>query len=251
MMDQEERMQILDMIENGRISAEQGLQLLKALDGETEVAMTDVDVLPAAQEPASEFNAGAETFPLEQDQASPPVVAPLGEAQDEPQSVPGEQVTVLPGAAQAESFAEMQKWRRWWTIPLWIGVGVTVLGGVLMYWAMQASGLNFWFGCASLPFALGVLVIVLAFQSRTSPWLHLRVRQGPSQWPQQIAFSFPIPARPTVWFLRSFGRRIHGLNDASLDEVIQAVGETANSENPIYIRVDDDEDGEQVEIYIG
>ena len=251
MMDQEERMQILDMIENGRISAEQGLKLLKALEGETEAALPDGDSENASQGIESESLAGAVSPPFEDEQASQMAATPLENLEAEPQSAPGEQVTILPGMEQESSFAELQKWRRWWTIPLWIGVGITVLGGVLMYWAMQATGLSFWFGCAGLPFALGVLVIVLAYQSRTSPWLHLRVRQRPGEWPQQIAFSFPIPVRPTVWFLRTFGRRIHGLNDTSLDEVILAVGETANSENPIYIRVDDDEDDEQVEIYIG
>jgi hypothetical protein len=251
MMDQEERMQILDMIENGRISAEQGLKLLKALEGETETALPDTDREPATQEITSEFDAGSVNLPFEGQQVSQLGATPLEDQEEEPQTTGEEQVTVLPGADHEGSFAELQKWRRWWTLPLWIGVGITVLGGVLMYWAMQASGLSFWFACASLPFALGVLVIALAYQSRTSPWLHLRVRQRPGEWPQQVAFSFPIPVRPTVWFLRTFGRRIHGLNDTSLDEVILAVGETANSENPIYIQVDDEEDDERVEIYIG
>ena len=251
MMDQEERMQILDMIENGRISAEEGLQLLKALEGETETALPDGDGQPVGQGIEDEFIAGPSNLPFEDEQAYQKAATPQEDLESETQSEPGEQVTILPGVQQGTSFAEVQKWRRWWTIPLWIGVGITVLGGVLMYWAMQATGLSFWFACASIPFALGVLVIVLAYQSRTSPWLHLRVHQRPGEWPQQIAFSFPIPVRPTVWFLRTFGRRIHGLNDTSLDEVIMAVGETANSETPIYIRVDDDEDDEQVEIYIG
>jgi len=251
MTDQEERMQILDMIENGKISAEQGLELLKALDGDTEAGLQDGIGEPESVEVGRGSPVEPETITFEQASASQPDAIPMQPQEDGGQSEIGEQVTVLPGEAREGSFTELQKWRRWWTIPLWIGVGITVLGAGLMYWALQASGLSFWFACASLPLTLGVLVIILAYQSRTSPWLHLRVRQRPGEWPQQIAFSFPIPVRPTVWFLRTFGRRIHGLNDTSLDEVILAVGETANSENPIYIRVDDDEDDEQVEIYIG
>ena len=54
-----------------------------------------------------------------------------------------------------------------------------------------------------------------------------------------------------AWFLRTFGRYIPQLDQTSLDEIILAIGETTSPETPIYVQVDDDEDGDQVEIYIG
>lgn len=136
-------------------------------------------------------------------------------------------------------------------VPVWIGVGITVFGGLFMYLAMRSSGIGFWFVCASTPFILGVLVIAAAWGSRNAPWLHLRVRQAPGEKPEKIAFSMPLPIRPAAWFLRTFGRWIPGLQEQSFDEIILAVGEKTSPDNPLYIVVDEDETGEKVEIYIG
>jgi hypothetical protein len=47
------------------------------------------------------------------------------------------------------------------------------------------------------------------------------------------------------------GSRIPSLNGTSIDEVILAVANTTDAKNPIYIQVDEGQDGEKVEIYIG
>ncbi len=147
--------------------------------------------------------------------------------------------------------ATAAKVRGFWRIPLWIGVGVTVMGGLLMYWAMQASGLGFWFYCAWLPFLLGVLVIALSAASRTSRWLFVRVEQAPGESPHKIVFGFPLPLRATAWGLRNFGHMIHGLDATSVDEVLQALAETPSGDAPLIIDVHDDEDGEHVQVLIG
>ncbi|MBN1145935.1 MAG: hypothetical protein JXA78_01665 [Anaerolineales bacterium] len=259
MMDKDARMQVLEMIESGRISAEEGLSLLQALAGAEEPAGAESPVEAGEPAPGEEASAVAEmpTWPsVSAYAAAPDQAVDLGAAPqvEEPARSPGAQASpagTSAGRSPGELPLEAQKWRRWWMIPLWIGAGVTALGGALMYWAMQASGMGFWFVCASLPFALGVLILALAFQSRVSPWLHLRVQQAPGEWPERIAFSFPILAQPMIWFLRAFGRYIPKLEQTSLDEVILAISETTSPETPIYIQVDDDEDGEKVEIYIG
>jgi len=269
MTDKDARMQILEMIESGRISAEEGLGLLQALAGSDElVGAEELNGAPgwATEEesidletstPLAEGIAAVDDIPSDfpVDLGSTPQVG-------EPPRSPDAQFSSAAGASASEPAipagrlpgelpANALKWRRWWVIPLWIGAGVTVLGGVLMYWAMQASGMGFWFVCAGLPFALGVIILALAVQTRTSPWLHLRIQQAPGERPERIAFSFPILVRPMAWFLRTFGRFIPKLDRTSLDEVILAIGETTSPDNPIYIQVDDDEDGEKVEIYIG
>jgi hypothetical protein len=38
---------------------------------------------------------------------------------------------------------------------------------------------------------------------------------------------------------------------ANLDEILQAVDDTTSPENPLYIEVDEGENGEKVQIYIG
>jgi len=270
MIDKDARMQILEMIESGRISAEEGLGLLQALADSGESAEPEEFNRapgPAVEEEAIDLGASASLAEsvATVDEAPSDSHVDLGSTpqEEEPLRSPDARFSSASGARAEEAAlptgdglpgelpANALKWRRWWVIPLWIGAGVTVLGGVLMYWAMQASGMGFWFVCASLFFALGVIILALAVQTRTSPWLHLRVQQAPGERPERIAFSFPILVRPTAWFLRTFGRFIPQLDRTSLDEVILAIGETTNADNPIYIQVDDDEDGEKVEIYIG
>ena len=114
-----------------------------------------------------------------------------------------------------------------------------------------AGGVNFWFFCAAVPFTLGLLAIILAWQSRSSPWLHLRVQQAPGETPQRIAISMPLPTGLAAWFLRTFKHKIPAMQEQAWDQMILAVGKNATPENPIYIQVDEGEDGEKVEIYIG
>lgn len=247
MSDEEARIHILEMIENGQITAEEGLKLLGALspDDDEDDAEAEIE--------AEWVNSAA--IPLS------PSVAP-----DDNGEVPPE-ASFFTGAAAPQngsSYAgqevyqpdrpefppRLNRWRHWWMIPLGVGVGIAVFGALLMFLVLQASGVGFWFCFASLPFLLGVVAMALAWRSRNAPWLHLRVRQKPGEWPQHISLSFPLPLRFSAWFVRTFGDRIPGMKDQNLEQVILATNSNLSPENPIYIEVDDD-DGERVEIYIG
>lgn len=250
-----ERMRILDLIESGQITAEQGLRQLAAL--------TDLDE-PEGEESASlaqgspeeNLSAGARQAVITQSQDSTTGADwsntaqadwPAGEA---PASEPVQPEIV--SEAQREDF---ERWKNYWMIPLWIGVGITIFGGLLMYWALESAGMGFWFFCATVPFIIGVLAMALGAQSRTAHWLHLRVQQPPGERPQRIAISFPIPIGLAAWFFRTFRYRIPGMDNVpvNIDEILTSVRDSTSPENPIYIRVDEDDDqaGEKVEIYIG
>ncbi|MCK4976036.1 MAG: hypothetical protein KAS36_03815 [Anaerolineales bacterium] len=235
MSSESERRFILEMIQSGKISSTEGLNLLKALTTADEV-QSPMEAGSSESEIPGETGIDAE--------AAAPDPSPQSH-QDEP--LTGEvlepvNATLPPG---------VEKWRRWWRMLLWVGVTITILGGLLMYWAQQAYGIGFWFICAWVPFLLGLALMVMAWQSRTARWIHIRVHQRPGEWPQKIALSFPIPLRMTAWFLRVFGGRIPGLRDTSVDELIVALGDSTSPENPLFIEVEDDEDGERVEIFIG
>lgn len=257
------RLHVLEMIENGRISVDEGLSLLQSLD-------EDADVSAEASEAPAVGRVAAAVIDLDQPEAQAGTgaagdrmdagdgegaPATLAGAPDEKfsESIPTPEEKSAPSQTPAEARsipADIAKWRRWWMLPFWIGVAITIFGGLVIFWTLKVSGLNLWFACASLPFTLGVVVMILAWSSRTAPWIHLRIRQKAGESPQKIALSFPIPVGVTAWFLRVFGNRIPRFQDTSLDEVVLAVSQHTSPDTPIFIQVDE-ADGEHVEVYIG
>jgi hypothetical protein len=224
MTNESERIQILEMIEKGLITAEEGIRLLNSLQPEPE----PVDA------PSIGASAAAESGPA----PAPEVIV----------EEPAPDSTAPPVPSEFEN--ETRKWRRWWWIPLTVGIGITVISGLLMVLAYQTSGFGFWFACLWFPLLLGVIVISLAAASRTTRWLHVRVHQEAGEWPRTIAISLPIPIRFTAWLLRIFRPYIRGLDRTSLDEVILALEKTS-PDQPFYVKVDEGESGERVEVYIG
>lgn len=226
MNDKTERMQILEMISSGRISVEQGLALLRAVGDETpDDGRQTTDDLPrpssAAGGLSSEFDGLASVASGRSSEGdSPP--------------------------------PELSRWRGWWALPLLVGAGLALWGGLFMSLAYATrGGFNLWVLCASAPLGLGLMVMVLAWMSRTAPWLHLRVQQKPGERPQRIALSFPLPIGPLRWVMRTFDWRMPDIQGVPMEEMLNLVEHSATSESPLYIRVDDHEDGEKVEIYIG
>jgi hypothetical protein len=268
----EERLQILDMIAQGKITAQEGVQLLSALE-ESDDRADQADRagdLPAGVTPAGEVSPGEAHLPLEpvipQAEAIPPATFPpvmeaaagtgnetripdIASATPRPTDMPPEPVVVedLPESPSFDPRAE--KWRGWWRIPLWIGVITTVLTGLLLYSIYNAAGFNFWFACAWFPFLISVAILALAWASRSAHWLHVRVHQRPGERPQNIAISFPIPLSLMGWFLRTFRSKIPKMQGVNPDEMILALNHVS-PEKPFYVEVNE-EDGERVEVYIG
>jgi len=219
-----ERLQILEMIEKGIISAEEGVRLLNSLQGE-----------PAEETPSITGS----------------VPAPSASASPEPEVIEEPLTPPAKSASVPFDFDEgIKRWRRWWWVPLTVGIVITVASGSLMYLAYQKSGFGFWFACLWFPLLLGVLVISLGAASRTTRWLHVRVHQEPGEWPRTIAISLPVPIRFVAWVLRVFKPHIPNMDNANLDELILALEKTS-PEQPFYVKVDEDESGEKVEVYIG
>jgi hypothetical protein len=241
-----ERMHILDMLETGKITPQQATILLDALVDEAPGDLPQLE-LPEQLEltPAhSELESG--TWQNEADRQSgaewqsPPEE---GAAADEPLPDPPE----IP--------PEMRKWRQYWLGLFIFSLGLLVFFAFLMYRALENGGYGFWFFCSWIPFLLSVAAVALSWQSRTMPWLHLRVDQAQDEWPRRIAFSFPLPVGLASWAMRTFGHRIPNLENSGLsvddmDKLIYGLQDYTSPDNPLYIEVDED-DGERVLIYIG
>ncbi len=236
MPNEQERLRILEMIEQGLISTEDGLRLLNALDGEDSADLTPEASVPSLVDSDND---------AEWEASSDPEV-PDDEPEPERIEVSSEQIQDPAGFSEGR----VRKFRSWWWIPMWIGVAITVVAGGLMFLAYQSGGFGFWFACTWFPFLLGVAVMALAWGSRSARWLHVRVHQKEGERPQNISISLPLPLHLIAWFLRHFGSYIPNLDATGLDEVILALDKTS-PDTPLYVEVNEGSNGERVEVYIG
>jgi len=209
---------ILDMVENGQVSAEEGLRLINAMNS-SKVA----DAMPdnETQEEASSAAFSA---------------------------VSSEEATDAPQLSEEEQ-QRMNRLKRWWVLPFGIGLLITTLGAIWMYSGYQARPFGFGFWLALLPFLLGIFIMAVSFQTSRSVWLHVRIKQQPGETPQRISISMPVPIALTRWLISAFGNRIPGLKDQPLENYSEIL-ESLSPEDPFYIHVKED-DGEEVEVFIG
>jgi hypothetical protein len=192
--------EILEKIEQGLLSPEEGARLME-------------DGRPAAAEAAGAAG-------------SPPV-------DDEP-------------PAEPEPDPRLDYWKRWWMVPLWVGISIFVLAAALMAWAhLQSRG--FWFVCSFFPLGFGLLVMLLGWWSQNSRWVHVRIREKGGH---RIAISLPIPTTLTKWFFRVFGKMIPGLRDQDqvLSSLPDLLDELGNTKEPLSVEVNDGDD--EVQVYI-
>jgi hypothetical protein len=113
----------------------------------------------------------------------------------------------------------------------------------------QAKGFGFGFWISWLPFFIGIAMMAISFQSSKSVWLHVRIKQKPGESPQRINISLPLPLSLTRWAMSTFGHRIPGLKDQPVEEYSEIL-RNLSPEEPFYVHIDDD-DGEEVEVFIG
>ena len=225
-MNEEERLQILEMIEKGVISASEGVRLLNSIQGEPLEP-----TLPSVSTAATAGQSG---------------IVEAEEVVEEAHLPPQDETTSTP----ADFDTDVSRWRRWWWIPLTVGIGITVVSGLLMFVAYKSSGFGFWFACLWFPLLLGVILMSLAAASRTARWLHVRVHQAEGEHPRTIKISMPVPIRFVAWMMRTFKHRIPGMDRSGMDEAVLALGKITSDE-PFYVKVDEGDSGEKVEVFIG
>lgn len=216
-MTDSERSQILKMIEDGKITAEEGLKLMQAID-----ASADEEI------PADGFA-----------EAAPEVIAA------EPASS-GAKVGENP-----EFAAKISRYKKLWVIPLAIGLFITFLGSVWMY-NIVLSGLNGWLALALPVFFLGIALVALGAGSRTSRWIYVNVNERGKNGKKgaHIVVAFPIPLGLIQWGIQNFGHHIPDNERRITDDVMRHVFEGSALDEPLLVEVDED-DGDHVQVYIG
>ncbi|MCB0100589.1 MAG: hypothetical protein H6635_16990 [Anaerolineales bacterium] len=213
-MSSEERSKILQMVVDGKISAEEAASLMRALD-----------------ESVEEETDSAEPEVLEFESVS------SGERSDAP-----------------EIDEVRRRAHRFSSAFLWIGILVTVFIAWWMFGIQQNAGLNFWFFCLGMPLTFGILLIAMGAGSKTSRWLYVNVDRTRSKdpgGPRKISLAFPLPLGFAGWFIRNFGSRIEGLKNTNVDDVVNAIAMTKDMTDPLIVHVDDADDGERVQVFIG
>lgn len=216
MVDSAER-KVLDMVEQGQISAEDGLRLINAMGSKAKSNSSQ----PVEGENPSNLTA----VELNDQEGSAGHSIPKDEMQ------------------------RMTRLKRWWMLPFGLGLLITTLGAIWMYMGYTDHGFGFGFWLAWLPFLLGIFIIAVSFQTNKSVWLHVRIKQEAGEKPERLAISIPLPVIMTRWFMSNFGDRIPGIKDQPIGDVSEIL-ENVTPENPFYVHINE-EDGEEVEVFIG
>jgi hypothetical protein len=139
------------------------------------------------------------------------------------------------------------RWARFWIYPLLAGGAVLILGALVLVLVYATGAARGWSVCGWLPLSLGLLVMLLGWWTRRAKWLHVRIREGGRN---KVTLSFPLPLTFAAWVLRLIQPFVPQLRETGVDELIIALRESGRDE-PIAIDVQDGEDGERVQVYIG
>ncbi len=213
-MSSDEQKQILKMVEDGKISADEAMKLIKAL--EVASAEDEIEVIEPEAASGSGFEAAG---------SSEGSVAP--------------------------EFEEIKaRARRFAMVPLGIGIVFTVLASYWLFVLVQNANYGFWFVCAWFPLLLGVLLVALSAGGMNARWLYVNVDQEPGQRPQHITLGFPIPLGLLGWLLRTFGHFVPGMDRQRVDDILRLLA-TADAHGPLIVNVDEGDRGERVQVYIG
>lgn len=227
-MSSDEEKQILKMVEAGKISAEEAMKLIKALEEDT--AEAEVELIEA-----------------ETDTGSGPELA------EGPEIIDGRRPSASSGLGDdsAPEFEEVKaRARRFVAIPLGIGVVLTVLASYWLFALVQNANYGFWFACAWFPLLLGILLLALSAGGMNTRWLYVNVDQAPGQRPQHITLGFPVPLGLAGWLLRTFGSFIPGMDRQQVEDILTLLA-TADAHGPLIVNVDEGDRGERVQVYIG
>ncbi|MCI0549805.1 MAG: hypothetical protein L0287_02490 [Anaerolineae bacterium] len=211
-MSSEERKKILQMVEEGKISAAEAATLMRALDADTDSAEAEVEVIQ------TEAGRGYEST-------------------DAPEF---EEIK-----SRARRFALIPLWVGVFitVFSAWIIYGIQQSGGA-NFWVFCMV--------LPLLLGVLLIALGAGGRSSRWLYVDVDRRNAKDgDWPQHISLGFPLPLGLVAWFFRTFGTNIQGMSKGRVDGIIQMMNATRDSNEPLIINVDDSDDGEHVRVFIG
>ena len=206
--------QILSMLEQGTITADEAARLLEAV---STGPSADVRGASSAQEEASQHAAAVEPSHV----------------------IPG---TLAPDA---------KRWKRLQLIPLAVSLVVLIATAWGLWAVYRAADARITVGWVALflLFVLALAATTLSIWITGAPWLHIRVHQ---QEGRTIAISLPVPLTLASWGVGIARRYVDEQTTQYLDasaEFIRAMRHEHGRSEPLEVSVD--EDGQYVQVYFG
>jgi len=205
--------QILGMLEQGAITADEAARLIEAV---------------SAQQPPVQEGSTWDDGPS----ASRPVIEP-----DE----------VIPAAFTPDA----RRWKRLQLIPLAASLLLLVVTGWGLWAVYRAADARITFGWVVLLllFLLALAATALSTWLLSAPWLHVRIHQREGR---MIAISLPVPLALAGWGVRIARSFVDEQTSQYLDasaEFIRAMRQDRDRSQPLMVNVDDDE--QRVQVYFG
>ncbi len=231
MITSEERQTVLKMIADGKITPEEGAQLLAALRGEP----LPSGELPPGDEMPPEQSAQADSA----SQASQP-------EPDQPEQAYVPEQDVIDPAPPID--VKLPDTRHWWQIPFWIGAALLLAGAFMMAGMLQSGAVCLLLLCAFPTLVVGLLLIIAAWLARNGPWVHIRVKHNP---PGGRDMNFSVPLDLGVVAVRVAEPFVPQMRNTGVDDVIVSLKNNVQKDQPLIIDVNDDNDGEHVQVIVG
>jgi len=207
------RLEILQKIETGEVTPEEGLRLLNEVDGNSPVDPERM-ALDSAVVPEVE------------------ILQPRFTSQE---------------AAAKPDLPQFSKYRTlsWLMFGAFLILTLVSANWMVQGWVMNNFGWGFWLSW--IPFGIGVLGMATSLNSR---WLHLRVTDLKDGRQKNIRISMPLPLGLASWILNAVsGWLPPEVREKHIGETLSEINRSISRDEPFYIEVD--EDDQHVEIYIG
>lgn len=234
-----ERLLILERLEKGEITS---AEAARQLSGDAPRPTSPMEILE--QVDRGEMNADEAAQRLESMKASPSSRSGATSSRAS-WSAETPKIEVVDG----ERFNPARTWG-WWLVPIGFGALITLLSGIWMRSSLANGGLGLAFFCAWVPLAIGLLLIVIGWAVRQGHWLHVNISSKKPNRHININLDVPVPIQLATGLMTGFGVHIPGLDENSVNKIVDALHESKHNGNPLHIHTSGDDGDDDVNIVI-